>query len=56
MVWLCKITLWPGSKVYPPGLVNSDTKLFMVQEVEMSIKKLSVGKSKDLGELQVEYL
>jgi len=28
----------------------------MVQEVEMSIKKLSVGKAKDLAELQVEYL
>jgi len=28
----------------------------MVQEVEMGIKKLGVGKAKDLVELQVEYL
>ena len=39
-------------KVDPPPLVNIDTKLFMVQEVEMGIKKLGVGKAKDLAELQ----
>ena len=43
-------------KVDPPPLVNTDTKLFTVQEVEMGIKKLGVGKEKDLVELQAEYL
>ena len=39
-------------KVDPPPLVNNDTELFTVQEVEMGIKKLGVGKAKDLAELQ----
>ena len=43
-------------KVDPPPLVNTDTELFTVQEVEMGIKKLGVGKAKDLAELQAEYL
>ena len=43
-------------KVDPPPLVNTYIKLFMVQEVEMGIKKLGVGKAKDLAELQEEYL
>ena len=37
-------------KVDPPPLVNTDTELFTVQEVEMGIKKLGVGKAKDLAE------
>jgi hypothetical protein len=37
-------------------LVNTDTKLFTVQEVEMGIKSLGTGKEKDLDELQAEYL
>jgi hypothetical protein len=37
-------------------LVNIDTELFTVQEVEMGIKRLGAGKAKDLDELQVEYL
>ena len=44
------------TKVDPPPLVNTDTKLFTVQEVEMGIKKLGAGKAKDLDELQAEYL
>jgi hypothetical protein len=43
-------------KVDPPPLVNTDTKLFTMQEVEMGIKRLGAGKAKDLDELQVEYL
>ena len=43
-------------KVDPPPLVNTDTELFTIQEVEMGIKKLGVGKAKDLAELQAEYL
>jgi hypothetical protein len=43
-------------KVDPPPLVNIDTKLFTVQEVEMGIKRLGARKAKDLDELQVEYL
>jgi hypothetical protein len=43
-------------KVDPPPLVNKDTELFTVQEVEMGIKRLGAGKEKDLDELQVEYL
>ena len=43
-------------KVDPPPLVNIDTKLFMVQEVEMGIKRLGTGKEKDLDELQAKYL
>ena len=43
-------------EVDPPPLVNTNTKLFMVQEVEMGIKKLGAGKEKDLGELQAEYI
>jgi hypothetical protein len=43
-------------KVDPPPLVNIDTKLFMVKEVEMGIKRLGIGKAKDLDELQAEYL
>src|SRR4051794_39431893 len=31
-------------EVDPPPLVNNDTKLSMVQEVEMGIKNLGVGK------------
>ena len=38
-------------KVEPPPLVNTDTELFTVQEVEMGIKKLGVGKAQDLAEL-----
>ena len=39
-------------------LVNTAiiTKLFIVQEIEVGIKKLGVGKAKDLVELQAEYL
>lgn len=37
-------------KVDPPPLVNTDTEVFVVQEVEMGIKKLGVGKAKDLVE------
>ena len=42
----------------PPPLVNTATitKLFTVQEIEVGIKKLGVGKAKDLVELQAEYL
>ena len=43
-------------KVDPPPLVNNYIELFMVQEVEMGIKKLGVGKAKDFAELQAEYL
>jgi len=43
-------------KVDPLPLVNTDTELFTVQEIEMGIKKLGVGKAKDLAELQAEYL
>ena len=47
-------------KVDPPihPLVNTTTitKLFTVQEIELGIKKLVVGKAKDLVELQDEYL
>jgi hypothetical protein len=43
-------------KVEPPPLVNTTTKLFTVQEIEVGIKKLVVGKAKDLVELQAEYL
>jgi len=42
--------------VHPPPLVHTDTKLFMVHEVEMGMKKLGVGKEKDLAKLQAEYL
>jgi hypothetical protein len=38
-------------KVDPPPLVNTNTKLFTVQEVDMGIKRLGVGKAKDLDEL-----
>ena len=34
-------------KVDPPPMVNIDTKLFTVQEVEMGIKRLGAGKSKE---------
>jgi hypothetical protein len=44
------------SKVDPPPLVNTNTKLFTVQEVEMGIKRLGAGKAKHLDELQTEYL
>ena len=37
-------------------MVNTDTKLFTVQEVEMGIKRLGARKAKDLDELQAEYL
>jgi hypothetical protein len=43
-------------KVDPPPLVNTNTKLFIVQEIEVGIKKLGVGKAKDLDELQAKYL
>jgi hypothetical protein len=33
-------------KVDPPPLVNTDTKLFTVQEVEMGIKRLALEKQK----------
>jgi hypothetical protein len=39
-----------------PPLVHTTTKLFTVQEIEVGIKKLGVGKAKDLIELQAEYL
>ena len=39
-------------KVDPPPLVNIDTILFTVQEVDMGINKLGVGKEKDVFELQ----
>ena len=48
-----------NSKVEPPPpLVNTTTvtKIFTVQEIELGIKKLGVGKAKDLVELQAEYL
>jgi hypothetical protein len=38
-------------KVDPPPLVNTTTKLFTLQEIEGGIKKLGVGKAKDLVEL-----
>ena len=44
------------SKVDPLPLVNTTTKLFTVQEVEMGIKNMGGGKAKDLVELQAEYL
>jgi hypothetical protein len=37
-------------------LVSTTTKLFTVQEIEVGIKKLGVGKAKDLIELQAKYL
>ena len=42
----------------PPPLVNTTTitKLFTVQEIEVGIKKLGVGRAKYLVELQAEYL
>jgi hypothetical protein len=43
-------------RLTPPPLVNTTTKLFTVQEIEVGIKKLGVGKAKDLVELQAEYL
>jgi hypothetical protein len=43
-------------KVDTPPLVNTTTKLFIMQEIEVGIKKLGVGKEKDLVELQAEYL
>jgi hypothetical protein len=43
-------------KVDPPLLVNTDTKLFTVQEVEMGINRLGAAKEKELDELQEEYL
>ena len=43
-------------KVDPPPLVNTTTKLFIMQDIEVGIKKLGVGKAKDLVELQEEYL
>jgi hypothetical protein len=44
-------------KVDPPApLVITNTNLFTVQEIEVGIKKLGVGKAKDLVEIQVEYL
>jgi hypothetical protein len=42
--------------VDPPPLVNTTTKLFTLQEIEVGIRKLGVGKAKDLVELQAEYL
>jgi hypothetical protein len=42
--------------VDPPPFVNTTTKLFIVQEIEVDIKKLGVGKEKDLVELQAKYL
>ena len=36
--------------------INTTTKLFMLQEVKIGIRKLKTGKTKDLVELQVEYL
>ena len=42
----------------PPPFVNiaTITKLFTVQEIEVGIKKLGVGKVKDLVEIQAGYL
>jgi hypothetical protein len=48
---MSKILRWT-----PPPLVNTTTKLFSVQKIEVGIKKLGVGKAKDLVELQAEYL
>ena len=39
-----------------PLRINTSTKLFTVHEVEARIKKLKIGKTKDLVELQEEYL
>jgi hypothetical protein len=39
-----------------PPLVNTTTKLFTIQDIEVGIKKLGIGKAKDLVELQAEYL
>ena len=44
------------SKVEPPSELNTTTKLFTLQEVEIGIKKLKTRKEKDLVELQAEYL
>ena len=39
-----------------PPRINTNSKLFTLQEVENGIKKLKTGKAKDLVELQVKYL
>ena len=39
-------------KANNPPLVNTSIILFIVQEIEMGIKKLGVGKAKDLVDLQ----
>lgn len=44
------------SEAEPPPRINTTTKLFTLQEVEIVIKKMKTGKEKDLVELQVEYL
>jgi hypothetical protein len=43
-------------KVYPPPLVNTTTKIFIVQETEVGIKNFGVGKEKHVVKLQQEYL
>ena len=43
------------SKVKPPSRLNTTTKLFTLQEVEIGIKKMKIGKEKDFVELQPEY-
>ena len=43
-------------EVEPPPRINTSTKLFRVQEVEVGIKKLKTGKTKGLVALQTEYL
>ena len=43
-------------EVEPSPMINTSTKLFTVHEVEAGIKKLKIGKAKDLVELQTEYL
>ena len=44
------------SEEEPPPRINTTTKIFTLQEVETGIKKLKIGKSKDLVKLQAEYL
>ena len=44
------------SEVESPPMINTNSKLFTLQEVENGIKKLKTGKAKDLVELQAEYL
>jgi hypothetical protein len=56
MVEYAKQLYEQGPNVDPPPLFNTSTKLFIVKEIEVGIKKLGVGKAKELVELQAEYL